>query len=159
MILIAKVIFEVFRMQMNWMEQGKNSSISGMNHLTPDNGYRLNMQTLERKFSNKMSFDVGNEIAMIETTLYDATLAAINNLVISRLELAIRSAKASLTRNLGRVAFDPDKRHFSGNTEDLHMTTWGRLSSNTDSNRFHETLCNITNKIGVLVVSKKEFDR
>ena len=93
-----------------------------MNHLTPDNGFRLNMQTLERKFSNKVPFEVGNAIAMIETTLYDATLASINNLVFSRVELAIRSANASLTLNPGRVVFDPDKRNFSGNTEDLHMT-------------------------------------
>ena len=60
-------------------------------------------------------------VSTVETRVYDAISAAMDILVIPRLELAIMSAEASYTRNPSSIGLDPDDRGFSGNMENLLM--------------------------------------
>ena len=82
-------------------------------------------------------------------------MAAIENLVIARVELAMTSINASSGHEVGSVVLDPDPRDFSGKIEGLLKITSIRRNSLTDLNRIDETRGNITVKGGDLLVNEK----
>ena len=81
----------------------------------------------------------------VETRLQDAVLTAIENLVIPRVELAMKSANAFSGRSVDCNTLEPDPRDFSVNIEGLQTTVSSRKNSQTDLNRIdeaHETHIN-----------------
>ena len=73
-----------------------------------------------------------------------AVLTVPENLVIPRVELAIKSANAHPERSVDGNVVEPDQRDFLGNIEGLRLTTSSRINSCTDINRIDETRGNIT---------------
>ena len=61
------------------------------------------MQTLKRSLTNKVLSDVDNVVATVATKLHDAILAAMDSLVVPRVELAMKSVNATSGRNPGSV--------------------------------------------------------
>ena len=80
------------------------------------------MHTLEENIVSKVRKEVDSVMVTLETTIQDAVLTAIENLVTSIAELAIKSANASSGRSLDGNVMEPDQRDFSGNVEDLQLT-------------------------------------
>ena len=80
----------------------------------------------------------------VETRVEDVVLAAIENLVIPRVELAMKSTNASSGTSVYDNVLDPDQRDFSGNVENLRLTASSRTHSRTDLNRIDQTRDNIT---------------
>ena len=80
----------------------------------------------------------------VETRVQDGVLTAMENLVIPRVELAMKSTNASFGRNAVGNVLEPDRRDSSGKIEGLQMTTSSRINLHTDLNRIDETRGNIS---------------
>ena len=79
-------------------------------------------------------------LTSVQTRIQDAVLTAIENLVIPRIELAMKSANAPSERSVDGNVLEPDQRDFLGNNiESLRMTTSGKINSHTDLQRIDET--------------------
>ena len=92
---------------------GDSVDPSSANHLINESSSPVDMHILEKSISDRAKSDVENFVAMIETRVHDAILCAMDNLVIPRLELAMKSTDASSTRDPSIVVLDLDQRDFS----------------------------------------------
>ena len=135
------------------------TSPDNANHLTQVYYPRVDMNTLEENFVNKVRSEVDNVMTTVEIRVQNAVLIAMENLVIPRVELAMKSTNASSGRSVDGNVLDPDQRDFSGNVEGLQMTASSRIHSHTDLNKIDETPGNITVEEGDLVVNEKNIDR
>ena len=70
------------------------------------------MQTLEKSITNKVRCEVESSVTTVETTVHTAIVSGMDNLVIPRMEIAMRLADFSSTRNPSSVVLDPDHRNF-----------------------------------------------
>ena len=82
----------------------------------------MDIKTLDRDTADRVRSEEGNAMLAVGTRVHDAMLAAMDSLVMHRLELAMRSANVSSGRDTRIVVLDPDQRDFSGNSEGLQMT-------------------------------------
>ena len=87
----------------------------------------MDIHTLEKNIADKVRREVDEVITLVEIRVQDAVLTAMENLVICRVELAMKSVDASSGRGMDSVVLDPDRRVFSGNIEGLQMTTLIRI--------------------------------
>ena len=70
----------------------------------------------------------------------DATLTAMNNVVIPRVEMTVRSIIESSGQGPSSVVQNPDRRDFTGNTENTPlMSASSRLDLNVDQDRNDDT--------------------
>ena len=137
----------------------KNITLSNANTSTQVYGSQVDMYTLEKNIVNKLRNEVDSVMTTVETRVHDPVLSAIENLVILRVELAIKLLFASSGRGVDRVVLDPDQRVFSQYIESLHLTASIRINSHTDRNRNDETRGNFTVKGGDLLVNERNIDR
>ena len=63
------------------------------------------------------------------------------------MELAMGSSDAPSTRDSISVALDPDRKDFSGDFNDLQLTTAGRFNQNTNLGRNDETLILLSKQV------------
>ena len=111
---------------------------------------------LRKNIVSKVRGEVDSVMTTVETRMQGAVLFAIENLLIPRVELAMKSVNASSGREVGSVVLDPDQRDFSGNMEGLRMTASSRTNSHKDLNRINETRCNITVEGGRWLVGQRK---
>ena len=88
----------------------------------------------------------------VETSVQDAVLTAIENLVIPRVELGMKAAIAPSGCSVVGNVLEPDQRDFLGNIESLRMTASSRINSHTDLNRSDGTRGNITVEEGNFLI-------
>ena len=86
------------------------------NHSTAESGFQVKMQTLEKNICDKVTSEVENVVATVETRVYEAILSAMDNFVVRRMELAMRSIGIFSARIASSVVLDPNQRDFSGDT-------------------------------------------
>ena len=111
---------------------------------------------LRKDIVSKVRGEVDSVMTTAETRVQDALLTAIENLLIPRVKLAMKSVNASSGREVGSVVLDSDQRDFSGNIESLRMTASSRTNSHKDLNRINETRCNITVEGGRWLVGQRK---
>ena len=111
------------------------------------------MHTLEENIVSKMRSEVDSVMTTVETRVQNVVLTAIENLVIPRVELAMRSANASSGRSVDCYVLELDQGDFSGNIEGLQM------NSHSDLNRIDENRGNITVEGGGLLVNERNIER
>ena len=119
----------------------------------------MDMHTLEENIVSKVRSQVDNVMTTVKTTVQDAVLTAIENIVIPRVDLVMKSANASSARSDDGNVLEPDQKDFLGSIEVLQMTASGRIHSRTDLNGIDETRCNITVEKGDLLVNKRNSNR
>ena len=130
-----------------------------MNGPTQVDSLWVDMHTLEENIVSKVRSEVDNVLTTVETRVEDAVLTAIENLVIPRMELAIKSANAFSGLSVDDNELEPDKKDFSGNIKSLQMTAWSKIDSHTELNRFDETRGNMTVEGEDLLVNERNIDR
>ena len=96
--------------------------LKSINSLTTDIGSQVSKQTFKRCFFGNARCEMDSVVAKVETRLHDATLAAMERLGITRLELEDRSTIGCSTRNPSIVALHPDQSDFAGKPKGLHPT-------------------------------------
>ena len=67
---------------------------------------------LRKKLLKKVRSELHSSMTIVETRVEDAVLSAIKNLVILRVELAMKLVNASSGRGVDSVVLDPDRRDF-----------------------------------------------
>ena len=70
------------------------------------------MHTLERNVVSEVRSDVDSVMTTIKTKVKDALMTAIENLVVPRIELAMKSFNASSGHELGSFMLDLDHMDF-----------------------------------------------
>ena len=152
--------------QINHEDQTENRSsavdegviLNNTNNPTQVNGSQVDMHTLEKNIVNEVDSEVESVMKTFETRVQDAVLTEVENLVIPRVELAMKSGNAASGISVKSNILNPDQG-VSGNVEGLQMTASGRMNSHTDLSRIDETRGNITVEGGDLTVKKRNFDR
>ena len=96
-------------------------------------------------------------ITTVETRVHYSPLTAVEVLVTSRVELAMKSVNVSSGHGVGSDVLDPDQRDLSGNTERPQMNVFNRIVSHSDLNRIDKIPGKSTAEgSGSLVMSTKD---
>ena len=74
----------------------------------------LNVKTLERCFNERIDMEMVNIVDTVEDRIQNAILTAIDNIVIPKLELAIRSINASSGRDVTSASGNSERRGYEG---------------------------------------------
>ena len=120
---------------------------------------QVDMDTLQENIARKVRSEVDNVMTTVETGVQDAVSTAIENLVTSGVELAMKPTNASSRRSVDANVLEPDQRNFSGDIKDIQMTASSRIHSHTDLNGIGGTCGTITVEEGDLLVNEKNIDR
>ena len=125
---------------------------------TAINGNVVNVKALERCFNERIDREVSNIVDTVEDRIQNAILAAIENIVAFKIELAIRSINASSGRDVTSVTANSERgehvgvdapfENASGSNNILHV-----------SNINDETRYNIPDEVSELSVPETHFDR
>ena len=112
-------------------------SIIGENRASED-------EVIERNIA-KIRKEVDYAVMAVGNRVHDAILTAMDNVVMPRVEMAVRSVTESSRRGPSCVVQNPDQRNFSGNTENTPpMTVSSRVDLYFDQGRHDET-CKVEN--------------
>ena len=122
------------------------------------NGNAMSMRTLERCFNERIDREMNNIVDTVEDRIQNAILAAIENIVTPKIELAIRSINASSGRDTTSVCADSERKERVGIN-----ASFENASKNNDtldvSNVNDENRHNIPDEVSELSVPETRFDR
>ena len=116
------------------------------------------MHTLEENIVSKIRSEVDGVMTTVETRVQNVEFTEIENIVVPRVKLGMRSANGSSGRTVDSNVLELDQRDFSGNIEGLQMTASSRINSQKDSNRIDETRGNITVEGGDLLANERNIE-
>ena len=86
----------------------ESTTLNNVKNLIQVNSSQVDVHTLENNLVNKIRSEVDKVMTSVETRVQDVVLTAIENLVISRVELAMKSVNASSGRGAFNIVLDPD---------------------------------------------------
>ena len=122
------------------------------------NGNAMSVKTLERCFNERIDREMSNIIDTVEDRIQKAILAALENIVAPKIELAIRSTNASFGRDATSESANSERREHA-----RISTSFENASGNNDtlgvSNVNDETRQNIPDEVSDLSVSETRSDR
>ena len=78
------------------------------------NGNAMSVKTLERCFNERIDREMSNIVDTVEDRIQNAILTAIDNIVTPKIELAIRSIKASSGRDATSASAGSERREHVG---------------------------------------------
>ena len=133
-----------------------NASNSSNN--TAGNESAVNVKTLERCFNKRTDREMTNIVDTVEDRIQNAILAAIDNIVAPKIELAIRSINASSRRDVTSVTANSERGERVGIN-----ASFENASENNNilrvSNVNDETRQNIPDEVSELSAPETHFDR
>ena len=110
----------------------RDFTVGTSSHISATNENTVNVKTLERCFNEKIDREMSNVVDTVEDRNQNAILAAIDNNIAPKIELAIRSINASSGREVTSVAANSERgdhveinasfKNASGNNNVLHLT-------------------------------------
>ena len=131
-------------------------TVSNCSNNTAVNESTVNVKILERCFNERIDREMSNIVDTVEDRIQNAILTAIEIIVAPKIELAIRSIKASSGRDVTSVAANSERgelvgtnvpfENASGNNNTLHV-----------SNENDETRHNIPDEVSDLLVPETHF--
>ena len=137
---------------------GRVFTVGTSNDSSIVNGNAMSVKTLERCFNERIDREMSNVVDTVEDRIQNAMLTAIENIVAPKIELAIRSMKASSGRDATSVSANSERREHVGIS-----TSFENVSGNNDtlgvSNVNDETRQNIPDEVSELSVPETRFDR
>ena len=122
------------------------------------NGNAMTVKTLERCFNERIDRKMSNIVDTIEDRIQNAILTAIDDIVAPKIELAIRSIKASSGRDVTSVSANSERREHIGINGSFENAS-GNNNTLGVSNVIDETRRNIPDEVSELSVSETHFDR
>ena len=97
-------------------------------------------QVILSNTEDRLGNAVDSAVFAVGNLMYDAILTAMNNVVIPRIEMAVRSITGSSGNGPNSIVQKPDRRHFTGNTEYTPLrSASSRLDSNIEQDEIDET--------------------
>ena len=137
------------------IERGFTVSTSSNN--TAGNEITVNVKFLERCFNEKIDRERSNIVDTIEDRIQNTILTAIDNIVAPKIELAIRSKKASSGRDATSVAANSERGEHVGIIAYFENAS-GYNNTLGVSNVKDETRHNIPDDVSELSVPERPFD-
>ena len=135
----------------------RDFTVSNSSNNTTVDESAINVKTLERCFNEKIDREMCNIVDTVEDRIQNAILAAIDNIVAPKIELAIRSINASSGRDVTSVTANSERGErvgISASFENASENDILRVSNVND-----ETRQNILDEVGELSVPETRFDR
>ena len=136
----------------------RDFTVSNPSNSTAVNESAANVKTLERCFNEKIDKEMSNIVDTVEDRIQNEILAAIDNIVAPKNDLAVRSINASSGRDVTSVTANSE----SGKRVGINAS-FENASENNDiirvSNVNHETRQNIPDEVSELSVPETRFDR
>ena len=137
-------------------DQDFTVGISGNNLMTNEN--TVNVKSLERCFNDRIDSEMSNVVDTVEDRIQNAILTAIDNIIVPKIELVVRSINAPSGRDMAstrtelnceeRVGITAPFENASENSNVLHV-----------SNMNDETQNNIPDEVSELSVPGTRFAR
>ena len=136
----------------------RDFTVSNSGNSTAINESAVNVKTFERCFNERIDREMSNIVDTVEDRFHNSILAAIDNLVAPKIELAIRSINAYSGRDVTSVSVNSERRERVGIN-----ASFENASRNNDtldvSNVNDETRHNIPDEVSELSVPETRFDR
>ena len=136
----------------------RDFTVSTSNNDSVVNGNAMSVKTLERYFKERIDREMSNIVDTVEDRIQNAILTAIENIVASKIELAVRSINASSGRDAASVSANSDHRERVGIN-----SSFENASKNNDtldaSNVNDETRHDNPDEVSELSVPETHFDR
>ena len=96
-------------------------------------------QDIEKNIDDKISKAVDRAVMTVENCMHDAILTAMDNVVIPRVKMAVRSITESSGRGRSSVVQNPDQSDITGNTGNTSlMSASSRMDLNVDQDNNDE---------------------
>ena len=130
-------------------------TVSTSSNNTAVNESTINVKTLERCFDERIDREMNNIIDTVEDRIQNVILAAIDNIVAPKIELAIRSVNASSGRDVTSVVANSERGGHAG----INAFFENASQNNNTCNGNDETRNNIPNVVSELSVPEAHFDR
>ena len=116
----------------------------------------VDMKTLERCFNERIDREMSNIVDTVEDRIQNAILTAVDNIIMPKIELAVRSVNASSGRDVTSVAANSERGERAG------INASSENASGTDktlraSILYDETRNNILHEVSDLSVRKNPF--
>ena len=122
------------------------------------NGSAMTVKTLERCFNERIAREMSNIVDTVEDRIQNSIWTAIENIVASKIELAVTSINASSGRDATIVSANSERRERVGVNASLENAS--RNNDTLDvSNVNDETRHNIPDEVSELSVPVTLFDR
>ena len=121
-------------------------------------GNAMSVKTLERCFNERIDREMSNIVDTVEDRIQNAILTGIEILVAPKIELAIRSIKASSGRDATSVSANSERRERVGINAAFENAS-GNNDTLGESNVNDETRQNIPDEVSELSVSGSRFGR
>ena len=118
----------------------------------------MNMKTLERCFNERIDREMSNIVDTVEDRIQNATLAAIDNIVAPKIELAIRSINASSGQDVTGASATSERREYIGSNFPFENASENNNTLGI-TNVNDETRHNIPDEVSELSVPETHFDR
>ena len=117
-------------------------------------------QVIGSNTDEKIRDAVDNAVIAVENCMHDAILTALNNVVISRVEMAVRSITGSSGNGPNSIVQNPDQRDFTGNTENTPLRlASSRLDLNIEKDEIDETRDLDNSEDGDFPETRLNYDR
>ena len=118
----------------------------------------MNVKTLERCFNERVDREMNNIVDTVEDRIHNAILTAIDNIVAPKIELAIRSIRASSGRDVTSVSVNSERREHAGINASFQNAS-GNNDTQVISKVNDETRRSFTEEVSELSVPETHFDR
>ena len=97
-------------------------------------------QVIGNNIDDKTRNAVNNAVFTVENCMHDAVLSAMDNVVIPRVQIAVKSITGSSGKGPSSIVQNPNRRDFTGNTENTPLiSASSRLDLSVDQDRNVET--------------------
>ena len=117
-------------------------------------------QVIENRIDDQFTRVVISAVMNVESRMHDAILTAIDNVVIPRVELAVKSITGSAGHGTSSEVQNPDRRDFLGNIRNtLVMSASSRLDLDNELNRNDETRNDVDLEEGDFPALNFNYDR
>ena len=136
----------------------RDFTVGTSNNSSVVNGNAMSVKTLEKCFNERLDMEMSNIVDTVEDRIQNAILAANDNIVAPKIELAIRSMKAFSGRDVTSVSANLERReHVRINA--LFKNASGNNDTLDVSNVNDETRHNIPDEVSGLSVPETHFGR
>ena len=122
------------------------------------NGNPMSVKTLERCFNERIDREMSNIVDTFDDRIQNAILAAIDNIVTPKIELAIRSINASSGRYATSVSANSERREHVGINASFENAS-GNNNTLGVSNVNDETRQDIPHEVSDFSVPETRFNR
>ena len=117
-------------------------------------------QVIGSNTDNRIRNPIDSAVIAVANHMHDAILTAMNNVLFPRVEMAVRSIEGSSGNGPNSLFQNPDRRDFTGNTENAPLTSASsRLDSNFEQDEIDETRDIDNSEDGDFPVTRFYYDR